>query len=143
MTGISHVLEHMMFKGTPQHPAGAFARLIAEQGGQENAFTSRDSTAYFERLERSQLALSFALEADRMQHLLLAAEAFATEIQVVQEERRLRTTDQPRALTQEYFYAVAFLHSPIPPASDRLDERPRIPDGGPATRVVPALVRAE
>jgi zinc protease len=102
----------MMFKGTSQHPAGAFSRLIAEQGGQENAFTSQDYTAYFERLEQSHLALSFALEADRMQHLLLSEEAFATEIQVVQEERRLRTTDQPRALTQEYFNAVAFLHNP-------------------------------
>jgi zinc protease len=101
-----------MFKGTPQHPAGTFSRLVAEHGGQENAFTSQDYTAYFQRLERSQLALSFALEAERMQHLLLAEEAFATELQVVQEERRLRTTDQPQALTQEYFNAVAFLHNP-------------------------------
>lgn len=112
ITGISHVLEHLMFKGTPQHPAGTFARLVAEHGGQQNAFTSQDYTAYFERLEQSQLALSFALEADRMQHLLLSEEAFATEIQVVQEERRLRTADQPRALTQEYFNAVALLHNP-------------------------------
>jgi zinc protease len=112
ITGISHVLEHMMFKGTTQYPPGEFSRLIARHGGQENAFTSRDYTAYFERLEQSQLAISFALEADRMQHLLLSEEAFVTEIQVVQEERRLRTVDQPQALTHERFNAVAFLHHP-------------------------------
>lgn len=111
-TGISHVLEHMMFKGTPQYPDGTFSRRIAEQGGEENAFTSRDYTAYFQTLERSHLETSFRLEADRMQHLVLSDEAFARELRVVQEERRLRTVDQPQALLSEHFHAVAFLHNP-------------------------------
>ena len=65
ITGISHVLEHMMFKGTDTHPPGEFSRIIAGNGGQENAFTSQDYTAYFQRLEHSRLPVSFELEADR------------------------------------------------------------------------------
>ncbi|MDH4133577.1 MAG: insulinase family protein, partial [Gammaproteobacteria bacterium] len=63
LTGISHVLEHMMFKGTPVHPAGEFSRIIAENGGRENAFTGSDYTAYFQQLEKSRLAIAFELEA--------------------------------------------------------------------------------
>jgi zinc protease len=65
ITGVSHVLEHMMFKGTDAHPPGEFSRIISENGGRENAFTSKDYTAYFQRLEKSRLAVSFELEADR------------------------------------------------------------------------------
>jgi len=112
LTGISHLLEHMMFKGTPDAPGGEFSRLIAANGGDENAFTSRDYTAYFQTLEKDRLELSFRLEADRMRHLLLKPEDVTKETQVVIEERRLRTEDQPEALTQEQFNAVAYITSP-------------------------------
>ncbi len=112
ITGISHVLEHMMFKGTKRHPAGEFSRIVAENGGRENAFTGRDYTAYFQTLAKDRLAISFELEADRMRGLLLDPEDFAKEVQVVMEERRMRTEDDPQALTGERFNAVAYLTSP-------------------------------
>lgn len=111
-TGLSHVLEHMMFKGTKQRGPGEFSRIIAENGGSENAFTSRDYTAYFQRLEKSRLPVAFELEADRMRNLRLDAAEFAKEVKVVMEERRLRTEDSATALTFEQFNAVAFLNSP-------------------------------
>ena len=112
ITGISHMLEHMMFKGTQQYPAGEFSRIIAEHGGQENAFTGNDYTAYFQTLEKSRLEISFKLEADRMRNLDLKAEELEKELQVVTEERRMRTEDKPRAKMQEQFNAVAFANSP-------------------------------
>ena len=112
ITGVSHVLEHMMFKGTEKHGAGEFSRIIAENGGSENAFTGRDYTAYFQQLEKSRLPISFQLEADRMRNLTLPHEEFSKEVEVVMEERRLRTEDNPRALTVEQFYATAFVSSP-------------------------------
>jgi len=107
-TGIAHVLEHMMFKGTAKHPAGSFSRIIAENGGRENAFTGADYTAYFQQLEKSRLPVAFELEADRMQNLLLDEKDFAKEIRVVMEERRLRTDDQPDSLAYEKFMATAY-----------------------------------
>lgn len=112
ITGVSHVLEHMMFKGTPKHPAGEFSRIIAENGGRENAFTGRDFTAYFQQLEKSRLPISFEMEADRMRNLTLPPEHFSKERDVVKEERRLRTEDKPRSLTHEQFMATAFTSSP-------------------------------
>jgi zinc protease len=112
ITGVSHVLEHMMFKGTAKYASGEFSRIIAENGGSENAFTGRDYTAYFQQLEKSRLPISMQLEADRMRNLTLPAEEFNKELAVVMEERRLRTDDNPRALTQEKFYATAFISSP-------------------------------
>lgn len=112
ITGVSHVLEHMMFKGTKNHPPGEFSRIISENGGRENAFTSRDYTAYFQRMERSRVPVSFELEADRMRNLLLPPEEFAKEVQVVMEERRMRTEDNPQSLTYEQFNATAFMNSP-------------------------------
>lgn len=112
ITGVSHVLEHMMFKGTRKHGPGEFSRIIAENGGRENAFTSRDYTAYFQRLEKSRLPVSFELEADRMRNLQLRQEEFDKEVQVVMEERRLRTDDKPQSLTYERFNAAAFVNSP-------------------------------
>ena len=112
ITGISHMLEHMMFKGTQQYPAGEFSRIIAENGGQENAFTGSDYTAYFQTMEKSRLEISFKLESDRMRNLDLKAEELVKELQVVTEERRMRTDDQPRSKTQEQFNAVAFANSP-------------------------------
>ncbi len=111
-TGISHALEHMMFKGTKKYGPGMFSRIIAENGGSENAFTSRDYTAYFQMLEKSRLPIAFKLEADRMQNLALKAKEYAKEIRVVKEERRMRTEDKPTALTGEHFMAAAFMESP-------------------------------
>ena len=92
-TGVAHVLEHMMFKGTKKVKAGQFSRLIAAAGGRENAFTGNDYTCYFQQLEKSQLPLAFRLEADRMQNLELTEAEFSREIKVVMEERRWRTED--------------------------------------------------
>jgi zinc protease len=111
-TGISHMLEHMMFKGTDKHPPGEFSRIIAENGGNENAFTGRDYTAYFQTLEKSRLPISFELEADRMRNLHLLEDELVKELQVVTEERRMRTDDQPRSKLQEHFTAMAFSNSP-------------------------------
>ena len=112
ITGISHALEHMMFKGTEKFPGGAFDRIVADNGGRYNAFTSQDFTAYYEELEKSRLEVSFELEADRMRGLLLPEDEFEKEIRVVIEERQLRTEDNPQALTYEQFNATAFVSSP-------------------------------
>jgi zinc protease len=111
-TGLSHALEHMMFKGTRKHPGGEFSRIVSENGGRENAFTGRDYTTYFQQLEKSRLPISFELEADRMRNLTLPADEFAKELKVVEEERRLRTEDNPEAFTEEQFNAAAFVTSP-------------------------------
>lgn len=111
-TGISHVLEHMMFKGTPTIGPGEFARIIAANGGKQNAFTSRDYTAYFQTMQKDRLAVSFRLEADRMRGLLLNEDEIAKELRVVAEERRLRTEDSPEGLTYEHFYATSYMTSP-------------------------------
>lgn len=111
-TGISHVLEHMMFKGTPAIGPGEFARIIAANGGKQNAFTSRDYTAYFQTMQKDRLAVSFRLEADRMRGLLLDEDEIAKELRVVAEERRLRTDDSPEGLTYEQFYATSYMTSP-------------------------------
>jgi zinc protease len=112
ITGLSHVLEHMMFKGTDEYPAGRFSEIIAENGGRENAFTSRDYTAYFQTMETSRLPVSFELEADRMRNLVLPEKEFKKEVQVVMEERRMRTDDNPQSLTYEQFNATAYASSP-------------------------------
>ena len=112
ITGISHMLEHMMFKGTEKHPPGEFSRIISANGGNENAFTGQDYTAYFQTLEKSRLPVSFELEADRMRHLRLLPDEFIKEQQVVLEERRMRTDDQPRAKLAEHFDALAYSNSP-------------------------------
>lgn len=111
-TGISHALEHMMFKGTGKYPGGEFSRIISENGGNENAFTGKDYTAYFQTLEKSRLPISFELEADRMRNLTLPEDEFLKEIEVVKEERRWRTDDQPMSYTNEVAMATAFQTSP-------------------------------
>jgi len=111
-TGISHALEHMMFQGTHKHSAGEFSRIIAENGGTENAFTAADYTAYFQSLEKSRLEIAFRLEADRMRNLTLPEQEFDKEIKVVREERRLRTEDQPESYAGEVAMATAFQSSP-------------------------------
>ncbi len=111
-TGVAHVLEHMMFKGTKKVKAGQFSRLIAAAGGKENAFTSSDYTCYFQQLEKSQLPLAFELEADRMANLQLTKEEFDKEIKVVMEERRWRTDDKPQSLVYEAFQGAVYRAHP-------------------------------
>lgn len=111
-TGVAHVLEHMMFKGTDKVKAGEFSRLVAAVGGRENAFTSRDYTAYFQQVEKSKLDEVIKLEADRMSNLNFDDAEFLKEIQVVMEERRLRTEDNPSSLLNEALMATAYMSSP-------------------------------
>jgi zinc protease len=111
-TGISHMLEHMMFKGTEAYGPGEFSRIVAAEGGKENAFTGQDYTAYYQNLAADRLEVSFRLEADRMANLRLQEEDFLKEREVVSEERRLRTEDQPESLTYETFQSIAYQTSP-------------------------------
>lgn len=111
-TGVAHVLEHMMFKGTKKIKPGQFSRLIAAAGGKENAFTGMDYTCYFQQLEKSKLPLSLRLEADRMTNLIITDEEFAKEIKVVMEERRWRTDDKPQSKVNEQFQALSFRAHP-------------------------------
>ncbi len=112
ITGISHALEHMMFRGTKQYGPGVLERMVAANGGQQNAFTDSDFTAYYQEFSSDKLPISFELEADRMKNLLLRPEDFAKEIQVVMEERRMRTDDNPQATLIERLNAAAFVESP-------------------------------
>ncbi len=112
VTGIAHVLEHMMFKGTKAVPAGEFSRRIAAAGGRENAFTSSDYTAYFQTLHKSKLPLAMQLESDRMYRLNLTAAEFGKEIKVVMEERRTRTDDEPQSLMYEKLMATVYQEHP-------------------------------
>jgi zinc protease len=107
-TGLSHMLEHMMFKGTEKIGPEEFSRIIQENGGNDNAFTSHDYTAYFENLSSDRIQVAIELESDRMQNLMLREEDFRTERMVVMEERRLRTEDNPQALLIEQIMATAF-----------------------------------
>src|SRR5687767_10882493 len=102
----------MMFKGTKTVPAGEFSKLIAAAGGRDNAFTGRDATGYHQQLQKSQLELSFRLEADRMANLVLSPEEFAKEIKVVMEERRWRTDDRAQSLLYEQLMATVFTAHP-------------------------------
>jgi zinc protease len=111
-TGVAHVLEHMMFKGTRRVGPEEFSRLVAEAGGRDNAFTSTDYTVYHEQVHRDRLPFVMRLEADRMANLAIRPEEFAREIKVVMEERRQSTEDQPRALLDENLLAVAFSAHP-------------------------------
>ncbi len=116
-TGLSHVTEHIMFKGTEQHGKGAFSQIVAKNGGTENAFTGNDYTAYFESFSADRIDLSLELESDRMQNLLIDPEEFQLERSVVMEERRTRTDDDPYSYLIENLYAIAFLihpyHAPV------------------------------
>jgi zinc protease len=112
VTGVAHVLEHMMFKGTKNLKPGEFSQRVAALGGRENAFTSKDYTAYYQQVEKSRLEQVMALEADRMANLVLDKNEFAREIRVVMEERRWRTEDQPIPQVYEALNAAAFTAHP-------------------------------
>ena len=111
-SGVAHALEHMMFKGTPKVGPGEFSKRVAAAGGRDNAFTSRDYTAYFQQIPKERLGEMMALEADRMRHLNVDPKEFAQEIKVVMEERRLRTEDEPQSLLFEQAHAVAYQAHP-------------------------------
>jgi len=112
ITGLSHALEHMMFKGTKKHASGEFEKMVSAIGARNNAFTSQDYTAYYEVLASDKLEDAMEIEADRMRNLVFDPEEFKKEIEVVKEERRWRTDDKPSSLMREQFNAVAFLNSP-------------------------------
>jgi zinc protease len=111
-SGVAHVLEHMMFKGSKAVPPGEFSRRVAALGGQENAFTSRDYTGYYQQIPAERLADVMQLESDRFAHNQWPDEEFKKEIEVVKEERRMRTEDQPRAALIEHHNAATFIASP-------------------------------
>jgi zinc protease len=111
-SGVAHVLEHMMFKGTPSVGPGEFNKRVAAAGGRDNAFTSRDYTAYFQQIPKEKLAEMMQLEADRMRHLTVDPKEFAQEIKVVMEERRMRTDDNPQSKLFEQMNAAAFQAHP-------------------------------
>ncbi len=111
-SGIAHFLEHLMFKGTDDIGPGEFSRIVAAQGGRDNAFTSSDYTAYFQRVAADRLDLMMKLEADRMRDLVLSEADVATERQVILEERNQRTDSDPSALFNEQAQAAQYLNHP-------------------------------
>ena len=111
-SGVAHVLEHMLFKGTKTLKAGEFSRRVAALGGRENAFTSLDYTGYFQQIPAARLEDVMKLEADRFANNRWPDAEFTKEIEVVKEERRLRTDDNPRALLYETLMATAYTASP-------------------------------
>jgi zinc protease len=120
-SGVAHVLEHLMFKGTRTLKSGEFNKRVAEAGGRDNAFTSRDYTAYFQIVPKAALPEMMKLEADRMANLTLDAKEFAAEIKVVMEERRLRTDDNPQALVHETLNSTMLPGPSLSPPGHRLD----------------------
>ena len=112
-TGLFHALEHMMFKGTKKNPGGKFSEIISKLGGKENAFTSKDYTAYYQTLPSQYLEYAIKLESDRMSNLVVKKEDFLKEIEVIKEERRLRTDDQSEGIAYEQLYASAYNNSSI------------------------------
>ncbi|GJG95902.1 pitrilysin family protein [Cupriavidus pauculus] len=111
-TGVAHMLEHMMFKGTPKVPVGEFSRQIALLGGRENALTNRDFTLYYQQIAKQYLPKMMELEADRMANLIIKKDEFDREMKVVMEERRLRTDDSPRGKVYEQLLATVYTAMP-------------------------------
>src|SRR5882724_1538474 len=126
-TGLAHFLEHMMFKGTPTYGKGEFARLVEGNGGRDNAFTTQDSTTYFVNIAADKVEDILRLEADRMRNLLLDPKEIDSERQVVMEERRMRTEDNPDGLLAEEIMSSAFsAHSYQWPVIGRMADIARI-----------------
>ncbi|MHA1517652.1 MAG: M16 family metallopeptidase, partial [Alphaproteobacteria bacterium] len=111
-SGIAHFLEHLMFKGTDSIPTGQFSKMIARNGGDDNAFTNHDVTAYFQRVSKDRLAKVMEMEADRMANLRLMPEDVATERDVILEERRSRVDNDPGAILQEQMMAALYRNHP-------------------------------
>jgi len=111
-SGIAHFLEHLMFKGTEKHPDGAFSDLVSDLGGQENAFTGHDYTAYYQRVAREHLQKMMELEADRMTGLVLAEDQVLSERDVILEERKMHVDADPASQLYESLQATLFTHHP-------------------------------
>ncbi|CAA7616299.1 Uncharacterized zinc protease y4wA [Candidatus Terasakiella magnetica] len=111
-SGLAHLLEHLMFKGTPTIAPGEFSKIVARNGGRDNAFTSSDYTGYYQNVAADRLELVMEMEADRMRNLVLDEQNFRTERAVVLEERSARTDNNPGALLAEQMNAALFLNSP-------------------------------
>lgn len=111
-SGLAHMLEHMMFRGSVNIPNGDFSRKVAQLGGYDNAFTTNDMTAYFEQIPVQALTEVMRMEADRMTGLTLNEEDFVKELEVVKEERRMRTDEQPRAQLWERLMAATYMADP-------------------------------
>ena len=111
-SGIAHLFEHLMFKGTPSFPAGEFSQIVARNGGRENAFTSTDYTGYYQVIAKDRLETVMRMEADRMTNLVLTPEQVEPERQVVLEERRQRVENNPGAILREHIGAALFLNHP-------------------------------
>jgi zinc protease len=111
-SGIAHFLEHLMFKGTEAIPASQFSKIVARNGGEDNAFTNHDVTAYFQRVAKDRLPTVMAMEADRMANLRLSEEDVATERNVILEERRSRVDNDPSSILQEQMMAALYTNHP-------------------------------
>jgi zinc protease len=111
-TGLAHLLEHLMFKGTPEIPAGQFSKLVAAKGGVDNAMTSRDFTAYYQHIAAENLPMVMRMEADRMAHLKLDEKDFQSEREVVREERRQRVENEPAAMLSERLNMALWMNHP-------------------------------
>ena len=111
-SGVAHFFEHLMFKGTPTIPDGEFSAIVARNGGNQNAFTGHDYTAYFQKVAKDRLALVMELEADRMINLVLSDDVVLSERKVILEERRARTDNDPSALFGEQLDAARYLAHP-------------------------------
>src|SRR5581483_1438148 len=111
-SGLAHFLEHLMFKGTKKNPMGLFSQTVATIGGQENAFTSSDYTAYFQRVPRDRLKLLMEFESDRMTGLELTKDVVAPELKVVLEEQNMRVANNPASRLSEQMEAALYLNHP-------------------------------
>ncbi len=111
-SGLAHFLEHLMFKGTPDVPAGEFSRRVAEIGGNENAMTTTDYTAYYQTIAKENLPLVMELESDRMQNLLLGEKDFVSEKSVILEERKSRVDNNPGSILGEEIQAAMYRNHP-------------------------------
>ena len=123
-SGLAHLTEHLMFRGTQKYGPKQFSRLVQKNGGQDNAFTGRDYTAYFENMASDRLEIALDLESDRMTGLLVDDDKFFTERKVVQEERRLRIKDDPSASLFEEVIGNGFQIPSLQKTHNRLDGRP-------------------
>lgn len=111
-SGLAHVLEHLMFKGTETLGPGEFSRIVSRNGGQDNAFTSQDYTGYYQMVASDRLELVMGMEADRMTHLVLEADRVEPERKVILEERRLRVENDPSSVLAEHMDAALYLNHP-------------------------------
>ncbi len=111
-SGLAHFFEHLMFKGTEKIPPGQFSKIVAQNGGRDNAFTSQDATAYFQRIAKDRLGLVMEMEADRMRNLRLSEKDVVTEREVILEERRSRVDNDPGSVLSEEVYAALYRSHP-------------------------------